>query len=69
MSASMEIERPARGWRYWAPRIATSILVPLVLLAITEGALQLFGVVAGGGAALDRAGDGHLSRKSNSEQP
>jgi len=44
MSASTKIERPARGWRYWAPRIATSILAPLLLLAITEGALRFSGV-------------------------
>ena len=44
MSASTQIERPARGWRYWAPRIATSILAPLLLLAIIEGALRFSGV-------------------------
>jgi len=40
MFASTQIERPARGWRFWAPRIATSVLVPLLLLPVIEGALR-----------------------------
>src|SRR5208337_2780763 len=44
MTTSTEIEKPVRGWRFWAPRIATSVLVPLLLLGIAEGALRLFGV-------------------------
>jgi tetratricopeptide (TPR) repeat protein len=31
-------------WKYWVPRLATAILVPLLLLALTEGALRLFNV-------------------------
>jgi tetratricopeptide (TPR) repeat protein len=33
-----------RGWRYWTPRIASAIVLPVVLLAVMEGALRLFGV-------------------------
>jgi tetratricopeptide (TPR) repeat protein len=44
MTSSTETEKPARGWPFWAPRIATSILVPVLLLGIAEGALRLFGV-------------------------
>ena len=33
-----------RGWRFWVPRIATSIIIPVLLLGIAEGALRLFGV-------------------------
>lgn len=44
MTTSTEIEKPTRGWRFWAPRVATSILVPLLLLGIAEGALRLAGV-------------------------
>jgi tetratricopeptide (TPR) repeat protein len=44
MTIPTETEKPVRGWRFWAPRIASSILVPLLLLGITEGALRLFGV-------------------------
>ncbi|MBZ5665808.1 MAG: tetratricopeptide repeat protein [Acidobacteriia bacterium] len=44
MTASTEIDKPVRGWRFWAPRLATSILVPVLLLGIAEGALRLFGI-------------------------
>jgi tetratricopeptide (TPR) repeat protein len=33
-----------RGWRYWTPRIGSAIVLPIVLLVGTEGALRLFGV-------------------------
>jgi tetratricopeptide (TPR) repeat protein len=33
-----------RGWRYWTPRIASAIILPIVLLVGIEGALRLFGV-------------------------
>jgi len=35
---------PNRGWRFWAPRVASAVVVPVVLLALIEGALRLFGV-------------------------
>jgi tetratricopeptide (TPR) repeat protein len=44
MTTSTELKKPARGWRFWAPRVATSIFVPALLLGIAEGALRLFGV-------------------------
>jgi tetratricopeptide (TPR) repeat protein len=44
MTTSTETANPVRGWRYWAPRIATSVFVPVLLLGITEGALHLLGV-------------------------
>jgi tetratricopeptide (TPR) repeat protein len=44
MTTSTEIEKQVRGWRFWAPRIATSVLIPVLLLCIGEGALRLFGV-------------------------
>ncbi|HMD15263.1 MAG TPA: tetratricopeptide repeat protein [Terriglobales bacterium] len=44
MTTSTEIGKPVRGWHFWAPRVATSIFLPLLLLGITEGALRLFGV-------------------------
>ena len=39
-------DRPktASRWRYWVPRLATAIFVPLLLLALTEAALRLFNV-------------------------
>jgi tetratricopeptide (TPR) repeat protein len=37
-------EIPSRGVRFWAPRIATAVLVPVLLLGVLEGALRLFGV-------------------------
>lgn len=33
-----------RGWRFWAPRIATSVFIPVLLLGIAEIALRQFGV-------------------------
>jgi tetratricopeptide (TPR) repeat protein len=44
MTTSTDIEKPVRGWRFWAPRIATSVFVPVLLVGIAEGALRLFGV-------------------------
>ena len=36
---------PARtGWNFWAPRLAFAIAAPLILLALTEGALRLLHV-------------------------
>ena len=32
------------GWKFWAPRLAFAIAVPLILLALTEGALRLLHV-------------------------
>lgn len=37
-------EKSARGWRFWLPRIAFAIVAPILLLALTEGALRLFHV-------------------------
>jgi tetratricopeptide (TPR) repeat protein len=31
-------------WRFWIPRLAAAILIPVLLLALTEGALRLFHV-------------------------
>jgi len=36
--------RPASRWRFWLPRLAAAIVVPVLLLALTEGALRLFHV-------------------------
>ncbi len=36
--------RPAPGKRSWMPQVVTAILVPVVLMAVLEGALRLFGV-------------------------
>jgi len=44
MTTSTEIKKPVHGWRFWAPRVATSIFVPVLLLGIVEAALRLFGV-------------------------
>jgi len=44
MPASTEVVQPIRGWSYWAPRIATAIFVPVLLLGLIEAALRLFGV-------------------------
>jgi tetratricopeptide (TPR) repeat protein len=35
---------PASRWRFWLPRIAFAIVAPVLLLALTEGALRLFHV-------------------------
>ena len=34
----------ARGMRYWAPRVLTAVLIPVVLIGLLEGALRLFDV-------------------------
>ncbi len=44
MTTSAKKEKLDRGWRFWTPRIATSVFVPVLLLGITEAALRLFGV-------------------------
>src|ERR1700693_1066999 len=44
MTTSTEIEKQVRGWRFWSLRIATSVLIPVLLLCIAEGALRLFGI-------------------------
>ena len=36
--------KAASRWKYWLPRLATAIFVPLLLLALTEGALRLFNI-------------------------
>jgi tetratricopeptide (TPR) repeat protein len=36
--------KPAPRWRFWLPRIAFAIVAPILLLALTEGALRLFHV-------------------------
>ena len=33
-----------RGWSVWAPRIATLIFVPVLLLGVAEGALRMLGI-------------------------
>ena len=43
VDSTTQNERTGRGRRYW-PQIATAILVPVLLLGVTEGALRLFGV-------------------------
>jgi tetratricopeptide (TPR) repeat protein len=44
MTTPIAIQKPVRGWRFWVPRIATSVFVPLLLLGIAEGTLRLLGV-------------------------
>ncbi|MGB8013067.1 MAG: tetratricopeptide repeat protein [Terriglobales bacterium] len=44
MTTSTEVEKRVRGWRFWTVSLATTILVPLLLLGMAEGALRLFGV-------------------------
>ncbi|MGA8066087.1 MAG: hypothetical protein WCA47_02050, partial [Terriglobales bacterium] len=44
MTTSAKTEKPVRGWRFWAPRIAVSVVLPILLLGIAEGTLRLFGV-------------------------
>ncbi len=41
---SDDSQKAATRWRYWVPRLATAIFVPLLLLALTEGVLRLFNV-------------------------
>ncbi len=38
------IDPPVSRWRFWLPRIVFAIVVPIALLALTEGALRLFHV-------------------------
>jgi tetratricopeptide (TPR) repeat protein len=42
--AKIEIEKPVARWRVWSLRIASAILIPVVVLAVAEGGLRLFGV-------------------------
>jgi len=44
MTDSAPKTRPVSPLRYWLPRIAFAIAVPVLLLALTEGALRLFHV-------------------------
>jgi tetratricopeptide (TPR) repeat protein len=44
MTISAKTEKSVRGWRFWAPRIAVSVVLPILLLGIAEGTLRLFGV-------------------------
>jgi tetratricopeptide (TPR) repeat protein len=44
MPSSPDSFQAGSRFRYWAPRIAFSILLPLLLLALTEGALRFFNV-------------------------
>ncbi len=41
--ATSEPQRVSR-WRFWAPRVAIAMLAPVLLLALTEAGLLLFGV-------------------------
>ncbi|MGA2962363.1 MAG: tetratricopeptide repeat protein [Candidatus Korobacteraceae bacterium] len=34
----------ARGWRYWASRVAVAIFIPLLMLGMFEAALRAFGI-------------------------
>jgi tetratricopeptide (TPR) repeat protein len=43
-SSNKSKEKPAPRWRFWLPRIAFAIVAPVLLLALTEGALRLFHV-------------------------
>jgi len=44
MTTLTEIERPVDGWRFWAPRIATAMLIPVLILCAAEGTLRLFDI-------------------------
>ena len=44
MPESAKASPVARGWRYWVPRVASAILVPVLILAIVEVTLRLTGV-------------------------
>jgi tetratricopeptide (TPR) repeat protein len=44
MATLTEIERPVHTWQFWVPRIATAVIVPILLLCLAECALRLFGV-------------------------
>lgn len=37
-------EQASRGWRYWSPRIATAVLLPVLLIGALEGMLRWFDV-------------------------
>jgi len=37
-------EQSSRGWRYWSLRIATAVLLPVLLIGALEGTLRLFDV-------------------------
>src|SRR5208337_3540027 len=43
MTNSTEL-KSVRGWRFWAPRMASSIFIPVLLLSMAEAVLRLFGV-------------------------
>jgi tetratricopeptide (TPR) repeat protein len=43
MTTLTETETRAHDWRFWVPRIATAIFIPMVLLGLAEVALRLFG--------------------------
>jgi tetratricopeptide (TPR) repeat protein len=40
-----KVDTPAKGvdWRYWTPRLAAAVLIPVVLLGMLEGGLRVFG--------------------------
>jgi hypothetical protein len=43
--SSVELRPQFRSrWRFWIPRLAAAMLIPVLLLALTEGALRLFHV-------------------------
>ncbi len=42
--ATATLESSRRGWWYWAPRIATAVLIPVLLLGGFEGSLRLLNV-------------------------
>jgi tetratricopeptide (TPR) repeat protein len=44
MTTSTAIEKPVRGWRFWTPRIAASVLLPVLLVGIAEVTLRTMGV-------------------------
>jgi len=46
---SSESARTVAGWKRWLPRTAVAVLVPVLLLMVTEAALRLFGVGAPSG--------------------
>jgi tetratricopeptide (TPR) repeat protein len=44
MTDSVSNSKPASRWRHWLPRVSVAIVAPVLLLALTEGALRLFDV-------------------------
>jgi tetratricopeptide (TPR) repeat protein len=44
MATSTLKTKTVRGWRFWAPRVASAIVIPMLLLGIAEGALRLMNV-------------------------